>query len=375
MIPLDSTYPHLFDDAKLQLSYVKTSGNIEGTWEVRVDRNDVLLENIKEEEQDEKELQGTEDIKQSFLDAISDDEDEELHDLNEVEEEDEWSPKQLVKPRIMKSGTLVFGKKTKTFTKPKQAKYPVFKEPKEELSEYDKLREQRIKEFKQMQESLGLFAAAKDLKPKKKPVVRRSAPIDFTRRTEPIQLRSRKVPGDNESDSGISSGISTPTKRYFDDYGSDDEFKPKRRRVFHVSRWKIDPNVDVPTPDDITDDMLENIADFVSEKVYNPMHGTSCHQCRQKTLDTKSICRSGKCAGVRGAFCGICLKNRYNEELRVVLMDPEWECPPCRGICNCSICRNRNGKCATGQMISRALERGFPSVKEYLEHLSTKRDD
>lgn len=44
--------------------------------------------------------------------------------------------------------------------------------------------------------------------------------------------------------------------------------------------------------------------------------------CRQKTLDTKTICRSGSCVGVRGQFCGPCLKNRYGESAEEALKDP-----------------------------------------------------
>lgn len=52
------------------------------------------------------------------------------------------------------------------------------------------------------------------------------------------------------------------------------------------------------------------------------LQGSSCHQCRQKTLDTKTICRSGFCVGAKGQFCGPCLKNRYGEDVRAVLLDP-----------------------------------------------------
>lgn len=52
------------------------------------------------------------------------------------------------------------------------------------------------------------------------------------------------------------------------------------------------------------------------------LQGSSCHQCRQKTLDTKTVCRSGFCVGGKGQFCGPCLKNRYGEEVRDVLLDP-----------------------------------------------------
>lgn len=44
-------------------------------------------------------------------------------------------------------------------------------------------------------------------------------------------------------------------------------------------------------------------------------------------------------------------------------------CPPCKGLCNCSICRNRNGKGATGILINIAKAKGFDNVKDYLESL------
>lgn len=104
--------------------------------------------------------------------------------------------------------------------------------------------------------------------------------------------------------------------------------------------------------DEITDDDLENVAYRSKDKIWDkenvsgapphlhppPLHphpclaashphppspqGSSCHQCRQKTLDTKTICRSGFCVGAKGQFCGPCLKNRYGEDVRDVLLNP-----------------------------------------------------
>merc|ERR1711874_757292 len=85
--------------------------------------------------------------------------------------------------------------------------------------------------------------------------------------------------------------------------------------------------------------MLNKVCERFGEKTYNQTIGTSCHQCRQKTTDTKTICRSGKCVGVRGQFCGRCHEIRYGEDVRQALLNPTWACPPCRGFCNCSICR------------------------------------
>lgn len=52
------------------------------------------------------------------------------------------------------------------------------------------------------------------------------------------------------------------------------------------------------------------------------LQGSTCHQCRQKTIDTKTNCRNPECWGVRGQFCGPCLRNRYGEEVKDALLDP-----------------------------------------------------
>ncbi|XP_053119678.1 cell division cycle-associated 7-like protein isoform X2 [Hemicordylus capensis] len=121
--------------------------------------------------------------------------------------------------------------------------------------------------------------------------------------------------------------------------------------------------------EDITDEDLENIAITVKDKIYDKVLGSTCHQCRQKTIDTKTICRNEGCGGVRGQFCGPCLRNRYGEDVKSALLDPDWICPPCRGICNCSYCRKRDGRCATGMLIHLAKFYGYDNVKEYLESL------
>lgn len=122
------------------------------------------------------------------------------------------------------------------------------------------------------------------------------------------------------------------------------------------------------------------------------LQGTTCHQCRQKTIDTKTNCRNPECVGVRGQFCGPCLRNRYGEEVQDALLNPvtvrrapqldvvcvpikadvprfppqEWRCPPCRGICNCSFCRARDGRCATGVLVYLAKYHGYDNVHAYL---------
>ncbi|XP_056375690.1 cell division cycle-associated 7-like protein isoform X2 [Hyla sarda] len=124
--------------------------------------------------------------------------------------------------------------------------------------------------------------------------------------------------------------------------------------------------------EDITEEELDNVADTVKDKTYDKIMGSTCHQCRQKTTDTKTFCRNPGCSGVRGQFCGPCLRNRYGEDVREALLDPDWICPPCRGICNCSYCRKRDGRCATGMLIHLAKFAGYDNVKEYLESLQKR---
>ena len=129
---------------------------------------------------------------------------------------------------------------------------------------------------------------------------------------------------------------------------------------------QIDPNKNILMPKDISADMLSKISAKFADKTYNQTTGTSCHQCRQKTADTKTICRSGKCVGVRGQFCGRCLQIRYGESVRDALLDPTWSCPPCKGRCNCSICMKRQGKGATGVLFNIAKTKGFNNVSAFL---------
>lgn len=157
-----------------------------------------------------------------------------------------------------------------------------------------------------------------------------------------------------------------------DDDG-DDEYRPQRRRGGFCSTSAI-VHV-VRSVDEITQDELTLIAASTSEKSYDKVNGSTCHQCRQKTSDTKTCCRNPECWGVRGQFCGPCLRNRYGEDVRAALLDPAWHCPSCRGICNCSFCRRREGRCATGILIHLAKYHGYNNAQAYLESLQKEIND
>ncbi|KAJ8933011.1 hypothetical protein NQ314_014249 [Rhamnusium bicolor] len=68
------------------------------------------------------------------------------------------------------------------------------------------------------------------------------------------------------------------------------------------------------------------------------------------------------------------MDNRYGEDAAVALRDPNWHCPVCRGICNCSFCRAKVGKRPTGILTPLAHQAGHKSVKDFLESLKGEGD-
>lgn len=102
-------------------------------------------------------------------------------------------------------------------------------------------------------------------------------------------------------------------------------------------------------------------------RIYDPVNGKNCHQCRHKTRDFVAACTiqsNNKPCPIM--FCHKCLLNRYGEKAKEVSALGEWSCPKCRGICNCSICMKKRGHQPTGILITTAKETGFSSVSEML---------
>jgi len=105
--------------------------------------------------------------------------------------------------------------------------------------------------------------------------------------------------------------------------------------------------------------------DAKGNRIYDPVRGATCHQCRQKTVCKHTSC--GGCGELRGQFCGDCLWMRYGEHVDEANdAGDAWRCPSCRDLCNCSFCRQRKGLPPTGTLYRRAIKEGFASVAHYL---------
>ncbi|XP_051115235.1 uncharacterized protein LOC127240552 isoform X2 [Andrographis paniculata] len=105
----------------------------------------------------------------------------------------------------------------------------------------------------------------------------------------------------------------------------------------------------------------------VGSRIYDPVNGKTCHQCRQKTRDLVAACkfqRINKPCPIM--YCHKCLWNRYGERAEEVASLEQWTCPKCRGICNCSFCMKKRGDDPTGIAAKEAKASGFSSVAEML---------
>lgn len=105
----------------------------------------------------------------------------------------------------------------------------------------------------------------------------------------------------------------------------------------------------------------------IGGRIYDSENGKTCHQCRQKTRDFVASCKNLKKDNVCTIrFCHKCLLNRYGEKAEEVELLDTWNCPKCRGECNCSFCRKKQGLKPTGLLVHTAKESGFGSVSEML---------
>lgn len=77
------------------------------------------------------------------------------------------------------------------------------------------------------------------------------------------------------------------------DESEEEDYGPtkKKRKTGYIRTKSIRDPESIPSVDEITQDMLDNVAERSSQKKYCKVNGTSSHQCRHKTMDTKTVCR------------------------------------------------------------------------------------
>ncbi|MED6167391.1 hypothetical protein PIB30_002362 [Stylosanthes scabra] len=235
-----------------------------------------------------------------------------------------------------------------------------------QMLDYELSRQQRIRENQERLGKLGIFDLSLKLKSSNLPSKRTRS---STPKTPPTLPRSGPVRRSSrlQNVTPVSYSEMPVKKSEFKDHGKvkvviEEGAKPE---VYTEEHQKLLGN---------TDKSWTLFVDGVGKdgkRIYDSVQGKTCHQCRQKTLGYRTRCST--CNLVQGQLCGDCLYMRYGEHVLEALQNPNWKCPVCRGICNCSLCRQSKGWAPTGSLYRKILALGYKSVAHYL--IQTRRSD
>ncbi|XP_027076455.1 uncharacterized protein [Coffea arabica] len=222
--------------------------------------------------------------------------------------------------------------------------------------DYEEKRAQRMKENMERMKMLGILDLSKNLQKPDKPITHKKL------RASPSLPALHDPPR-------RSSRLKTMTPVNYFENRTPKKDKGMKNVEIHIEKGS-NPEVYTKEHEKLLGDsksawtLCVDGYDQEGQRIYDPFWGKSCHQCRQKTLGHRTKC--SKCKSVSGQFCGDCLYMRYGENVMEVNDNPDWICPVCRGICNCSRCRRVKGWEPTGQIYKKVTQLGFKSVAHYL---------
>lgn len=87
---------------------------------------------------------------------------------------------------------------------------------------------------------------------------------------------------------------------------------------------------------DITEEDLENVAVTVQDKVYDKVLGNRCHQCWQKTFNSKTIWNQS-CGDMKTVLWAVPAESLWGGCVDSIA-GSKGRCPPCLGISICCYC-------------------------------------
>ncbi|XP_024521599.1 cell division cycle-associated 7-like protein [Selaginella moellendorffii] len=232
------------------------------------------------------------------------------------------------------------------------------KRKREEMGEYELIRQARIEENRKRMQELGLGALKESM----------SADIATKKRRPPPTPAVVRPSGPSRRSARLQS-CPAPCYRDVQERSSSPSERRSRRSGRLAGTGGPIPEVYTQEHEKLLGCAKEEWQLFVDgynggERIYDAFSGKTCHQCRQKTVGLRTFCY--ECESLHGQFCGDCLFMRYGENVKEALADKSWKCPVCRGICNCSICRTRKGWAPTGNLYRTALRMGYKSVAHFL---------
>ncbi|KAL0872400.1 hypothetical protein Bca101_022105 [Brassica carinata] len=238
------------------------------------------------------------------------------------------------------------------------------------VSIYEKCREERIKENLQRMQNLGIMDLSLKLKSETRPAKRRYTKASDSNPDLRSSARNTPPPLQLSVSTRRSSRLKNASPvTYFEE--PEKKGKASKEVVLWLGEGGERPEIYTDEHEKLLGNTERTWELFVDgyapdgKRIYDPVRGKTCHQCRQKTLGYRTQC--SKChPSVTGQFCGDCLYMRYGEHVLETLENPDWICPGCRGICNCSLCRKRKGWLPTGTAYKKVCKLGYKSVAHYL---------
>ncbi|KAG5061138.1 hypothetical protein GLYMA_01G181700v4 [Glycine max] len=233
------------------------------------------------------------------------------------------------------------------------------------MSEYELSREQRIRENRERMGKLGIFDLSLTLKLNNNNKRSYSShklrtPPSLPNPSAPVRRSSRL-----QNVTPVSYSEVPLKKAEFKENGRVVIEEGAKPEVYTEEHEKLLGNTDKPWT------LFVDGVGKDGKRIYDSVLGKTCHQCRQKTLGYRTCC--SQCNMVQGQFCGDCLYMRYGEHVLEALQNPTWLCPVCRGICNCSLCRQAKGWAPTGPLYKKISALGYKSVAHYL--IQTRRSE
>ncbi|KAL5708124.1 hypothetical protein ACHQM5_018952 [Ranunculus cassubicifolius] len=236
------------------------------------------------------------------------------------------------------------------------------------VSGYEQIREQRIKENMERMQKLGLF----DLSSKLNSAISScKKPRTFQKKSPPSSPLHSSLPPRR------SSRLQDKTPISYSENSEENKLATRAKQgILRRVKNSVEPICVEPgsRPEIYTEEHEKLLGSCESawdlsiddgRRVYDQVKGKTCHQCRQKTLGHRTSCIQCN-PSVQGQFCGDCLYIRYGENVLEANQNLNWICPPCRGICNCSLCRHAKGWAPTGLIYRKIAKLGYKSVAHYL---------
>uniref|UniRef100_A0A7N0T9B8 Zinc-finger domain-containing protein n=1 Tax=Kalanchoe fedtschenkoi TaxID=63787 RepID=A0A7N0T9B8_KALFE len=203
-------------------------------------------------------------------------------------------------------------------------------------SAYELTREKRIKENRERMQKLGIFDMSLQLKSavqSSKRGRKRKAP-DF--KSTPVR-QADLLPRSTRRSSRL---VNVAPISYAEEAAEKRGKSSKRPDIYFEVGSK--PEVYTEDHDRLLGECTMSWTLFVDgygkdgKRIYDPVRGKTCHQCR------------------------------YGEHVLEANQNPNWICPPCRGICNCSLCRQAKGWAPTGPLYRKIASLGYKSVAHFL---------